>query len=275
MSASRDALIRAVDALRGPQGATPEEPVAPPKCLKKQAAGHRGHRGHSKTIDLGPDDELVPSRFPLGEQRRAAPPPKVYSPSVAPVAHVAPGIDSERKNRGHTTRACGPLWPPDSGILPSIPDIPARWIQGIVRLGGLPPAPNYPTPAWQQLIVDAQGFLERWGAQAARLNWQDWELFGCHHVAPWGRIQGMGLVLLLRGRELAALTESEAAIRTASGARNTYRRKPQDPLHPSERRLIWELGNDCSIRRSTTGLSASNGRGGPRHSGGGPRDARL
>jgi len=147
MSASRDALIRAVDALQGPQGATPEEPVAPPKCLKKQAGGHRGHRGHSKTIDHDPDEELVPSCFPLGEQRRAAPTPKIYPSSVAPVAHVDSGIDSKGKNRGHTIFSCGPLWPPDSGILPSIPDVPARWIQGIVRLGGLPPAPNYPTPA--------------------------------------------------------------------------------------------------------------------------------
>jgi hypothetical protein len=85
---------------------------------------------------------------------------------------------------------------------------------------------DYPAPAWRQLMIDAERFLDLWGTQAASLGWQDWELFGCHRRAPWGRIQGMGLVLLLRGRELAALTESEAAIRTASGARQTYYRKP-------------------------------------------------
>ena len=47
------------------------------------------------------------------------------------------------------------------------------------------------------------------------MGWPDWELFGCHRRAPWGRIQGMGLVLLLRGDEIAALTASEAVIRTA------------------------------------------------------------
>jgi hypothetical protein len=51
----------------------------------------------------------------------------------------------------------------------------------------------------------------------------------------------MGLVLLLRGDEIAALTESEAAIRTRTGAHQTYRRKPSDPLHPTERCLVWEL----------------------------------
>jgi hypothetical protein len=241
MSASRDALMRAVDALQGPQGATPEEPVAPPKYLKKQAGATCGHRGHSKTTDLGPDHELVASHLLFGQQTRASAPSKIYPPTVAPVVHVAPGIDSEGKNRGHTTAACGPLWPPDSGMLPSIPDVPAKWIQGIVRLGGLAPAANYPAPAWQQLIVDAEGFLERWGAQAARLDWQDWELFGCHRVAPWHRIEGMGLVLLLRGRELAALTGGAAVIRTATGAHQTYRRKPRDPLDPRQRCLVWEL----------------------------------
>ena len=36
----------------------------------------------------------------------------------------------------------------------------------------------------------------------------------------------MGLVLLLRGDEIAALTETEAVLRTISGARRSYRRKP-------------------------------------------------
>jgi hypothetical protein len=51
----------------------------------------------------------------------------------------------------------------------------------------------------------------------------------------------MGLVLLLRGDEVAALTATEAVIRTITGARQSYRRKPADPLHPAERCLVWEL----------------------------------
>jgi hypothetical protein len=73
------------------------------------------------------------------------------------------------------------------------------------------------------------------------LGWPAWELFGCHKRAPWGRIQGIGLILLLRGRELAALTATEAVMRTGTGAHQTYRRKPGDPLHPAERCLVWEL----------------------------------
>ena len=51
----------------------------------------------------------------------------------------------------------------------------------------------------------------------------------------------MGLVLLLRGDEIAALTVSEAVIRAATGACQTYRRKRSDPLHSAERCLAWEL----------------------------------
>jgi hypothetical protein len=117
----------------------------------------------------------------------------------------------------------------------------AIWGEGVARLGTMPLPRNYPAHAWQQLIVDADRFLDCWGRQAVALGWPGWELFGCCRHAPWGRIQGMGLVLLLRGDEIAALTATEAVIRTRTGARQTYRRKPCDPLHPAERCLVWEL----------------------------------
>ena len=121
------------------------------------------------------------------------------------------------------------------------PYIPSQWCGGVLRLGAMPPPRHCPEHAWKQLIVDAERFLDSWAPQAAGFGWRDWELFGCHRGAPWGRIQGMGLVLLLRGKELAALTESEAVIRTQAGARQTYRRKRFDPLHPVERCLVWDL----------------------------------
>ena len=119
----------------------------------------------------------------------------------------------------------------------------ATWADGVARLRQMPPPRHYREHAWQQLIVDADQFLDCWSQQAVALGWPDWEIFGCHRRAPWGRVQAMGLVLLLHGRELAALTATEAVIRTRTGARQTYRRKPRDPLHPAERCLVWELGD--------------------------------
>ena len=120
--------------------------------------------------------------------------------------------------------------------------MPADWSRGVALLRDAPTPRGYPPQAWQQLILDAERFLGLWGAQAVRLGWPTWELFGCHRRAPFHRIQGMGLVLLLRGRELSALTDAEAVIRTPTGAHQTYRRKQRDSLHPIERCLVWELG---------------------------------
>jgi hypothetical protein len=133
----------------------------------------------------------------------------------------------------YLTRHLDPKEPP--------PGVPAAWLEGVARLASMPPPHPYPAHAWQQLIVDAECFLDDWAPQAAALGWPDWELFGCHRRAPWGRIQGMGLVLLLRGDEIAALTKTEAVIRTRTGARQSYYRQLLDPLHPAERCLVWEL----------------------------------
>jgi hypothetical protein len=120
--------------------------------------------------------------------------------------------------------------------------LPPKWCEGVLWLSTMPPPPRgYPEHAWRQLVIDAERFLDDWAAQAAALGWPDWELFGCHRRAPWGRIQGMGLVLLLRGDLIAALTETEAVIRTPTGARQTYRRQLRDPLDLAERCLVWEL----------------------------------
>jgi hypothetical protein len=68
-----------------------------------------------------------------------------------------------------------------------------------------------------------------------------WELFGCHRRAGWGPMQGVGLVLLLRADEIAALTATEAAIRTRTGTRQTYLGKPCGALDVAERCLLREL----------------------------------
>ena len=120
----------------------------------------------------------------------------------------------------------------------------ASWVAGVARLATMPPPRTYPPHAWQQLIVDAERFLADWAQQAAPFGWPAWELFGCHRRAPWGRIQGMGLVLLLHGDPLAALTATEAMIRRPSGSHQTWRRKPADPLLAAERCLVWELGDE-------------------------------
>jgi hypothetical protein len=76
---------------------------------------------------------------------------------------------------------------------------------------------------WQQAVDDGWRFLSSWGEQAAALGWSDHDLFALHPVAPEARYDTMGLVWLLRGRPVVALTASTAAIRTVCGSTLTYR----------------------------------------------------
>jgi hypothetical protein len=257
VSNSLDALIRAIDALeepglerQEPQGATREALVVPAKLLESQSGCHKGHRSHSKSADHGLKRQIEDRNVDVLMQTSSAAAPKVYPSDVAPVAHVAPDIDSKGKNRGHTPNPCGPLWPlPESPRVPAPSGVPTAWVQGVTRLAETPCPVRFPAARWAQVVTDAAAFLERWGSQAAALGWPTWELFGCHCCAPWGRIQGMGLVLLLQGDEIAALTAIEAVMRTPTGAHQTYWRRPTDPLHPSERALIWELGRERAPAR--------------------------
>jgi hypothetical protein len=175
-----------------------------------------------------------------GERVRLCAPTPLPDTLIADLRqHKAEILDLLRVGGGRDTDRLTPGGSP----VPSAETSFAVWTRGVERLGSIQQPQGYPERAWRQLLADAERFLDRWGMQAARLGWPAWELFGCHRQAPFGRIQGMGLVLLLRGRELVALTADEAVIRTATGAHQTYRRKPDDPLHPTGRCLVWELGD--------------------------------
>ena len=79
---------------------------------------------------------------------------------------------------------------------------------------------------------DATAFTSKWGAQAQAFGWTARELFGLHTpperphptYSRLGRLDHTGLIWLLRGRPVVALTETTATIRAASGATLTFRR---------------------------------------------------
>jgi hypothetical protein len=77
------------------------------------------------------------------------------------------------------------------------------------------------------VLSDAENFLSRWGAAAHALGWTALDLFGVHPTVPAARFDVMGLVLLICGGEVIALTASSATIRRRSGAVLTYRRGDQ------------------------------------------------
>ncbi len=112
------------------------------------------------------------------------------------------------------------------------------WVQGLADLLAMPSHPDWPEPGWKILQEDALVFLTNWAAQARRLDWDALDLFGVHADAPHARLDGMGLVPLLSGRPVVALTEDSAAISAASGGTLMFRRHRSSP---PGRCLIWEL----------------------------------
>jgi hypothetical protein len=262
MTATNDPLAR-VQAMVRAWGATEvfdtfdtsESEVSPPNALENCGFGHSRHFRHQESQHVGTRHESGYAHLQERQEQQSA--SRVsYSSGVESVESV----ENARTNRKHSdlvfdtcslqvskngdqvskTGRSAASEAPRAGM-PAPVGVPTGWIRGVSRLPELPCPVRFPAAKWLQVITDAAVFLDRWAAHAAALGWPAWELFGCHRRAPWGRIQGMGLVLLLQGDEIAALTANEAVIRRPTGAHQTYRRKPADPLHPAERCLVWEL----------------------------------
>jgi enamine deaminase RidA (YjgF/YER057c/UK114 family) len=94
--------------------------------------------------------------------------------------------------------------------------------------------------AWQQAVADAEAFIARWGEQADALGWTARDLFGLHPVPErpaasfqrLGRYDHTGLIWLLHGRPIVALTVETAAIQTSSGGILTYRKNNKPAIGP-------------------------------------------
>jgi len=85
---------------------------------------------------------------------------------------------------------------------------------------------------WQQAIEDGHRFVTQWGKQAEGLGWAPADLFGLQtppeKQAPnyrrLSRYDQTGLIWLLHGRPVIALTKTAATILAPSGVNLTYGR---------------------------------------------------
>lgn len=96
---------------------------------------------------------------------------------------------------------------------------------------------------WQQGVIDAQRFLRTWERQARDLGWTTADLFGLHEPPAkpgltcrrLGRYDATGLIWLLGGRPVVALTAESAAIGAAGrGVVTFYCRKAKHGT-----RAVW------------------------------------
>jgi hypothetical protein len=89
-------------------------------------------------------------------------------------------------------------------------------------------------------VVDAESFAARWGERAAALGWTAHDLFGLAAIPErptpnfqrLSRYDQTGLLWLLQGRTVVALTEKTAAIENPSGAITVYRRHNKPAMGP-------------------------------------------
>ena len=85
---------------------------------------------------------------------------------------------------------------------------------------------------WRKAVQDGHRFLGTWGAKAETLGWTARDLFGLHtppenphpSYRRLSRYDETGLIWLLKGCEVLALTAMIATIRRPSGSKTTYRK---------------------------------------------------
>jgi hypothetical protein len=115
---------------------------------------------------------------------------------------------------------------------------PRAWAEGYARLDPNRPPGDVPAKRWLQFVDDVGRFLDSdFEAVATALGWGALDLFGCDRDRPFARIDRAGLLWLMHGDKLIALSENTATIETETGKRQTYRRTPAEP----GRVLAWEL----------------------------------
>jgi hypothetical protein len=116
---------------------------------------------------------------------------------------------------------------------------PRAWAEALARLNPSKPPTDVPPARWLRFIDDCGRFLaDGWATRAAALGWGPLDLFGCDRDRPFLRRDHKGLLWLLDGGIIVELHRDRATIETASGARQSY---PRRPVEVDRVVLPWEL----------------------------------
>ena len=116
--------------------------------------------------------------------------------------------------------------------------IPEEWCEGFAILQTMTRPDQFDPDEWDTLINDAGLFLDQWAPQATDLGWQTHEIFGLCINGNRRRLDCMGLIPLLKGRPVVALTDSFAEYRTATGAILRFYRHERAPVY--EIKNVWK-----------------------------------
>ena len=135
---------------------------------------------------------------------------------------------------------------------------PQAWAEALARLDPAHPPRDVPRQRWVQFIDDCGRFLDSgWAQRAIWLGWAPIDLFGCDRERPYAKVDQAGLLWLIEGRSLIALSHDIAVIGSPSeGGQRHYRRRA------GKRRqnvMAWELADEEGAMSTTGGWSNRNG----------------
>ncbi len=116
--------------------------------------------------------------------------------------------------------------------------VPRLWAEGLARLDPSRPPADVPPQRWLLFIGDCGRFAHEWASRASQLGWTSVAVFGCDPIRPFARLDRAGLLWVVEGRRIIALTTETAAIEISGGKRLSYRRKP---YLDSEAVAVWDL----------------------------------
>lgn len=115
--------------------------------------------------------------------------------------------------------------------------IPREWAEGFARLCEMPRPIGFSPQRWRQLLNDAGKFMDCWASRVAALGWTTEEVFGAHPVAPDARQDAKGLVALIGGHQVVAVSASTITIFTQSKSRFVLRRSQR----AYDAQPLWQL----------------------------------
>jgi hypothetical protein len=157
-------------------------------------------------------------------------------------SRIAPGIKTavrERKPELISALLAPTLGPGCKVTVVEIPATGLRYRRTYAHLQLKPPAYT-PEDRWRQCVEDGRAFLQQWGESAPRLGWTSADLFSLALLPDTphpsyrrlSRYDQTGLIWLLEGRPVVALTEAIASIRNPSGSITVFHKNNRPAYGP-------------------------------------------
>ncbi len=153
---------------------------------------------------------------------------------------VSGGWKKERLDHKANTPASDVSGAPGNIVLLRVPKgCPADWVLGVDLLRRSAPLPGWKEKRWRQMQADATDFIENWAAKAHGLGWTETELFGTD--GNYQRLNAYGLLPVVSGKTIVALTDETATLRPATFCDNRndtrFYRRPM----PASSQLVWKF----------------------------------